>query len=408
MNEVNEVAQTQTVQEKGQTAFPFAGEQLPDAAKTRTRAVSISEVDAERSYFRHLGRDIATSKLGLDVPCEIAALYFEYRRNITASQTSAKRMSDLIGFASAVIEYGQRTRGDGNGQGELILNVKAMRLPRPSEVYPGLDEEKSALEKAEAMRSGDADLSHEGREHLYRVYRGRLAQHRQMVVGFAYDLLMKSYEQGTAAPAAKKAYNAFLAAARVSRSVSVLNMLWTAFEQLYSTDDWFDNDRKGFNARSAFKNANRAAAHAKDRAEKEASKPVFKPVESSDASTAISDDPGYQSPWAKLSDEEKAARNVVAAENLKRLLTSLCRGSDVRGRCQVRDERVDEYFVVSFHDGYQTVDLVVDNHHSSTGLTRLDSWVREIASKDPQKVLVRDLKARLNYVATHPGAEITM
>lgn len=411
MNDNHEHIQAAEAQENktDQSAFPFSGDQLPDAAKSKTRSVSQPEVEAERSYFRHLGRDLVTGLLGREVPWEVATQYFEYRRNVSAAQTSAKRMGDLIGFGWSVLEYQQgRREASQDGQGELALLARAISLPRLSEKYPGLDLFHAEKLMADAIEAGlDSSLSLEDCEFLARLNRGRLGQQRQMVIGFAYDLLMKSYEQGIAAPAAKKAYSVFVAAVKATRSNVGLGILWAAFEQLYSTVDWFDYDRKGVTARSVLKNANRAAAHERERAEREALQPAAKPATQPTDNAALPSNAAYESVWDKLTGEEKARRDAEAEAELERMLNALNSEGDVLGRCQVRDPRVNEYFVVAFHRGYQTVDLVVDNH-TRTGLTRLDSWVREIQAKDPQKVLVRDLKKRLEYVAEHPGAAISM
>lgn len=391
-----------------QSAFPFTDDQVPDGLRSKTRSATQPEVEAERCYFKHLGRDLAVSLLGREVPREMAVLYFQYARNVAASQTSAKRMGDLIGFGWALLGYQQSRQEAGqNGQGELSLGG-AVRLPRVSEKYPGLDTLHAEKVEADAIEAGrDGDLPLEDRVFLAQLHRGRLGQQRQAVSGFAYDLLMKSYEQGIVAPAAKKAYAVFVAATRATRSHEGLTILWTAFELLYSTVDWFDYDRKGDNARNTLKNANRAAVHEKERADREASNPTTQPLQPQ-AFTPSKSEESYQNPWKRLSPDERKGRDVTAAANLERMMSELQVEADVLGRCQVRDPRVEEYFVVAFHHGYQTVDLVVDSHNPERGMTRLDSWVREVKASNPQKVLVRDLKMRLDYVATHPGTTIRM
>jgi hypothetical protein len=410
MDDIKQSSQAAYAQDRRteQSAFPFTSDQVPDGRRSKARSATLPEVEAERCYFKHLGRDLAARLLGREVPREVAVQYFQYSRNIAASQTSAKRMGDLIGFGWALLDFQQRRQETSqSGQGELSLGG-AVRLPRLSEKYPGLDSHHAEKVEADAIEAGrDSDLPLEDRVFLAQLHRGRLAQQRQSVNGFAYDLLMKSYEQGIVAPAAKKAYAVFVEASRATRSNEGLTLLWAAFEQLYSSVDWFDYDRKGDNARNVFKNANRTVVRERERAEREVSNPSAQPFQPQAGDASIPED-DFQHIWKHASPEERQGRDAKAAANLERMMSDLQEETDVLGRCQVRDPRVEEYFVVAFHPGYQTVDLVVDSHNPDRGLTRLESWVREVNSRNPQKVLVRDLKMKLDYIATHPGTTISM
>ena len=180
MDDIKEPLQAteQLTNKTEQSAFPFAGDHVPDGANAKTRTASTSEVEAERSYFRHLGRDLASGLLGRKVPWEMAQQYFEYRRNISASQTSAKRMGDLIGFGWTVLGYQQgRQKSGQDGQGELTLEARAVLLPRLSEKYPGLDSLHAEKVEADAIEAGrDSDLPKEDRIFLAQLHRSQIGR----------------------------------------------------------------------------------------------------------------------------------------------------------------------------------------------------------------------------------------